>query len=327
MNRRIFDAFEAREQQVNEYMAGCAMRYGMSCTCGPNCRCKNCPLHHPSSSSSNDINNNSTTNHNSLVAGGGGAAPPRPAAMGMTDRSESSRQMPAPPAVQMHQMQIQPPMDRMQAVGVALEDDVPISIDQRMSFFAMEPQPTTPSASAQLDPSTLQQHNQQHQNHHPSMYQQQRASVNFSGVPQAVELVADMGGYVRRASQRNASIISHGGLRHMSINSETTFGRAMSGLSALSIDWENLDDFDVDVDHSSSTGRVHPDESGVGGGAGVGGGGGGRRRSSLRRSYLGGGGAAAAAAAAVAASVAAQNGAGTSPSSADQQEAHVSFKV
>ena len=38
--------------------------------------------------------------------------------------------------------------------------------------------------------------------------------------------------------------------RHMSLTSETTFGRAMSGLSALSIDWENMEDFDVDVDHS-----------------------------------------------------------------------------
>jgi hypothetical protein len=37
----------------------------------------------------------------------------------------------------------------------------------------------------------------------------------------------------------------------MSINSETTFGRAMSGLSALSIDWENLEDFDLEVDHSA----------------------------------------------------------------------------
>jgi hypothetical protein len=33
--------------------------------------------------------------------------------------------------------------------------------------------------------------------------------------------------------------------------SETTFGRSMSGLSALSIDWENMDDFDLNVDHSA----------------------------------------------------------------------------
>jgi hypothetical protein len=41
-----------------------------------------------------------------------------------------------------------------------------------------------------------------------------------------------------------------GGLGRFSMASETTFGRAMSGLSALSIDWENMDDFDVTVDHS-----------------------------------------------------------------------------
>lgn len=47
------------------------------------------------------------------------------------------------------------------------------------------------------------------------------------------------------------SIGGLGGLgRHFSMASETTFGRAMSGLSALSIDWENMDDFDVNVDHS-----------------------------------------------------------------------------
>lgn len=33
--------------------------------------------------------------------------------------------------------------------------------------------------------------------------------------------------------------------------SHVSYGRAMSGLSALSIDWENMDDFDVNVDHSA----------------------------------------------------------------------------
>lgn len=32
---------------------------------------------------------------------------------------------------------------------------------------------------------------------------------------------------------------------------EASYGRAMSGLSALSIDWENMDDFDINVDHSA----------------------------------------------------------------------------
>lgn len=48
------------------------------------------------------------------------------------------------------------------------------------------------------------------------------------------------------------SIGGLGGLsRHLSLTSETTFGRSMSGLSALSIDWENMEDFDVNVDHSA----------------------------------------------------------------------------
>ena len=37
----------------------------------------------------------------------------------------------------------------------------------------------------------------------------------------------------------------------MSFASEASYGRAMSGLSALSIDWENMEDFDVNVDHSA----------------------------------------------------------------------------
>lgn len=71
------------------------------------------------------------------------------------------------------------------------------------------------------------------------------------GMPQdRVAMHMRDGGFGRRAS-RNPSIISFGGVRGMSVTSEATFGRAMSGLSALSIDWENLEDFDVNVDHSA----------------------------------------------------------------------------
>jgi hypothetical protein len=45
MNTRIFDAFSTREHQVSEYMAGCGQKYGMPCTCGPDCRCANCSEH------------------------------------------------------------------------------------------------------------------------------------------------------------------------------------------------------------------------------------------------------------------------------------------
>ncbi|KAL7540540.1 hypothetical protein ACHAWF_006710 [Thalassiosira exigua] len=63
------------------------------------------------------------------------------------------------------------------------------------------------------------------------------------------------GGRSRPSMRMSLGRMSIGGLgglgRHMSLTSETTFGRAMSGLSALSIDWENMEDFDVNVDHSA----------------------------------------------------------------------------
>jgi hypothetical protein len=64
-------------------------------------------------------------------------------------------------------------------------------------------------------------------------------------------------------------------IRGMSITSETTFGRAMSGLSALSIDWENLDDFDVEVDHSAHINNASPSNGNNG-----------PRRPSIRRSNM-----------------------------------------
>jgi hypothetical protein len=56
---------------------------------------------------------------------------------------------------------------------------------------------------------------------------------------------------IQQTRPRMSMRMSLGGMlgRH-SLTSNTTFGRAMSGLSALSIDWENMDDFDVNVDHS-----------------------------------------------------------------------------
>jgi len=54
-----------------------------------------------------------------------------------------------------------------------------------------------------------------------------------------------------RQSSRLLSFSGIGGPGRLFSLSETTFGRAMSGLSALSIDWENMDDFDVNVDHSA----------------------------------------------------------------------------
>jgi len=92
-----------------------------------------------------------------------------------------------------------------------------------------------------LSHNNLMDHNNQHQPY--SHHQQQHH--NHHGMGQMP---------MRASMAQRASIISFGGngLRSMSFASEAaSFGRAMSGLSALSIDWENMDDFDINVDHSS----------------------------------------------------------------------------
>ena len=120
--------------------------------------------------------------------------------------------------------------------------------------------------------------------------------------------------FVSQRPHRNSSIISFGGGRNMSFASEASYGRAMSGLSALSIDWENMDDFDINVDHSAhiNNGGLNPSSLLAGANDGIldpkpigGGGGGGRRssRSSLRQSFI----------------------VGTNGS--NDNDAHVSFKV
>ena len=104
------------------------------------------------------------------------------------------------------------------------------------------------------------------------------------------------GDFPSQRAQRNPSIISFGGGRAMSFG-EASYGRAMSGLSALSIDWENMDDFDINVDHSAHINNGMNPGGPMGGGVvdpmmdpkPIGGGGNGRR-SSLRQFMVAGGG-------------------------------------
>jgi len=71
-----------------------------------------------------------------------------------------------------------------------------------------------------------------------------------------------------KGSRKNSFMITrNSGTSDLISNSSDTFKRAMSGLSALSIDWENLEDFDVDVDHSAcinnSAAQIEDDLSGI----------------------------------------------------------------
>jgi len=216
MNTRIFEAFEAREEQVKDFVAGCGMKYGMDCTCGPNCRCLNCPMH-------------SNGNTKAAVTINPQCMPPP--AQQRTSNSQNSINI-----------------DDENLTDVF---EPPLQVEHRMEFFGLEP-PSAPAVAAaptlaSSRASILPSHSHNQNNH------------AFEGY----------------RAQRNASIISFGnsGLRNMSMTSETTFGRAMSGLSALSIDWENLDDFDVDVDHSAHINNNNLPKDVL-------------RRTSLRRSFM-----------------------------------------
>ena len=151
MNTRIFEAFNIREQQVKDYMAGCGKKYGMPCTCGPDCRCAKCEEH---------------------------CKPNPPQDLQPLQYRYSSTEQMLPPADM--------PMDALFGGSSVSSHDI----------------------------------------HHA----RPRNSI----------------------ASRNTSILSFGNvLKRMSMTSEATYGRAMSGLSALSIDWENMEDFDVNVDHSA----------------------------------------------------------------------------
>lgn len=189
-------------------------------------------------------------------------------------------------------------------------DDQPLPVEPQMDFaFGMEPPPVPAVPRASLAPQ------QQRQQQHPP------ANISYSTQPQhpdsASGFTSGGGGGVApgaaaaaaaamsRSSLRNPSILSYGGgLRNMSLTSDATFGRAMSGLSALSIDWENLEDFDLEVDHSA-----HINNSGGNPGSNVASPKnveimGGPRRSSLRRSFM-----------------------STGDKDRSERDAHVSFKV
>lgn len=75
-------------------------------------------------------------------------------------------------------------------------------------------------------------------------------NMNMQQQQQQIPNGLNDGDFPSQRAQRNPSFISFGGGRAMSFG-EASYGRAMSGLSALSIDWENMDDFDINVDHSA----------------------------------------------------------------------------
>jgi hypothetical protein len=146
-----------------------------------------------------------------------------------------------------------------------------------------------------------------------AMAQNARMNLFQGNMPMRGGVRMDDGGMIHQRAQRNPSIISFGG-RNMSFASEASYGRAMSGLSALSIDWENMEDFDVNVDHSAHINNgTNPSDSLNGTDIMIDprllvGGERGGRRSSLRQSFMVG------------------NRSNNNNSSSDNNDFHVSFK-
>lgn len=191
MNTRIFDAFEERERQVTEYMAGCGQKYGMPCTCGPDCRCKNCSEHCKEAQQAQQQD--------------------------MYDQALQGAHMNGLPA------------NEVAAQGMMYQIQ-PLPLDVGGGMLGLSPS------------------NQQRQD--GFLFPTQRNPSIVDSDPLAATRNHSMASV---GPIRNSSILSYGNTygRRMSVNSEATFGRAMSGLSALSIDWENMEDFDVNVDHSA----------------------------------------------------------------------------
>jgi len=127
------------------------------------------------------------------------------------------------------------------------------------------PSASIPGMADQQQQQLQQQHSPQPQSsnpYHDNNGQNTNNKNEYLSYQQPIQDGAPMGGGnddggdgPSRRGARSSMRMSIGGLgglgRHLSLTSETTFGRAMSGLSALSIDWENMDDFDVNVDHSA----------------------------------------------------------------------------
>ncbi len=255
MNKRLFDAFSQREKQVTEYMAGCGMKYGMDCTCGPDCRCRSCPLHE----------------EEQKLRELGNYEPPLPfPPMGTTSSQDFSTSHHSASGMYNsagHDNHQQKPATDLGFNSYGIGPSVSFNHDMAGMYSIID---TVPENQQQL-----------------TMNQDQVSPMLLGTNQQSAMPPSQM--QRRQSKLRNSSVLSYGNrnslrdgnrgsVRGMSITSETTFGRAMSGLSALSIDWENLDDFDLDVDHSAHINQASSPNGG--------GGSGGRRTSATRRSIL-----------------------------------------
>ena len=75
MNTRIFEAFDERQRQVQEFMGGCGKKYGLPCTCGVKCKCNSGNCCGPGATAGNEnvpgVQNSvlGTSKHINVIAG------------------------------------------------------------------------------------------------------------------------------------------------------------------------------------------------------------------------------------------------------------------
>lgn len=220
MNSRLFEAFEARCQLVKEYMAGCGSKYGMPCTCGPGCKCANCSGECKQSREGNGQHMNNLMGQNGM------------------NQNDQMQQMQGGFQDQFNGM--------MGGRGGPPPQISTNNMDQFGDDFGNGGGMQGFGGDNGMNVNSM-------GNNGRGQLSPLGGGGNDMGMGMGGRIEMPMRGDGRRAS-RNPSVISFGGIggiRGMSVSSEATFGRAMSGLSALSIDWENLEDFDVNVDHSA----------------------------------------------------------------------------
>ena len=244
MNTRIFEAFKKREEKVKAYMAGCAAKYGMVCTCGAGCRCMKCSCR------------NSTHNFDPPKSQQGGCCNSN-VETGLSNLGHDVSHM----------------NNNQNEVGQSNFNN-PLNLDQPLDFSQFAMGPPAPIDRQSIDPISL-VHNQPRRPApapHNYSFTQTNTTQNADRTAPNLSVLAYGNSTVRNNNNRGSMRQS---LRGMSITSETTFGRAMSGLSVLSIDWENLDDFDLEVDHSAHVNNSSPNGDNQN-----------PRRSSIRRSVM-----------------------------------------
>ena len=213
-------------------MAGCMMRYGGECSCdAADCTCINCPKHDPKYNADAAAGGNAAAQGNGNTGSGSGNG--NGSGNGPT-QYHGTKQQQQHPAVGGN--------TTSQAIVIAQPQQQQQQQQMRTSSFAQQQHKlhgaaATTTASSQSQVQSLSQ---------PLTQQQARQLVSADQ-----QTAAEPPNFRRSLTRYNNGRRSNRFSFSMR-NSEVSFGRSMSGLSSLLLDWDNMEDFDVNVDHSAN---------------------------------------------------------------------------